>query len=68
MSYREFNKQVQNLVVSKIFRTFAAKSSNLEIMARTRIKNPVVLTRAICHVCILHFRFVLDGIFYLRAS
>ena len=48
MSYREFNKQVQNLVVSKIFRTFAAKSSNLEIMeimARTRIKNPVVLTR-----------------------
>ena len=44
MSYREFNKQVQNLVVSKIFRTFAAKSSNLEIMARTRIKNPVVLT------------------------
>ena len=48
MSYREFNKQVQNLVVSKIFRTFATKSSNLEIMeimARTRIKNPVVLTR-----------------------
>lgn len=43
MSYREFNKQVKNLVVSKIFRIFAAKSLNLEIMAR--IKNPVVLTR-----------------------
>ena len=31
MSYREFNKQVQNLVVSKISRTFAAKSSNVEL-------------------------------------